>query len=101
MTVSEEKENTKLREEEHMKIDIGIEPRVRYGFLARFKGQCPVCGIEWDQYYSMICPSCGKCYHWTEFGSDYRCSCGKKHYWYGTGWLDVDENGHTVFKIGG
>jgi len=59
--------------------------------------KCPKCGVEWEKYYSMICPNCDKCYHWIDFGSDYRCSCGKKHYWYGMRWLDVDENGKTVF----
>ena len=61
---------------------------------------CPKCGVDSSKYFSMTCPNCGKCYHWIMYGSDHRCSCGKKHYWYGVGWLDVDENGQTIFPQG-
>ena len=59
--------------------------------------KCPKCGADTTKHYNMTCPNCGKCYHWTHYGSDHRCSCGKKHYWLGMGWLDVDENSKTVF----
>ena len=58
---------------------------------------CPKCGHTVKIDFPSPCPNCGQCYHFEEFGSDWRCSCGKKHYWFGMGWLDVDENGKTIW----